>query len=575
MSKILLVAVNASYSHTNLAVRYLKYYAQNKIPSASFNCSASIEFAEFTINQNEGEILRGISDFSPEIVIFSTYIWNATIVSKLIPEIAKIIPDCAVGAGGPEFGYWAEGYLKKLPELDFVMSGEGEETFSQLASAFADGKYSKEKLKEIPGLYISEKNGKPLFTGPREPLCDLSALPFPYPEITEPDTKIHYYESNRGCPFSCSYCLSSVEKKVRFMPLERVYKDLQRFLNAKVRLVKFVDRTFNLNSERYINIWKYILSHHNGKTMFHFEIEAEYLSEEALEFLKQVPSGVMQFEIGVQSANPETLKAISRSSELKKLAENIRRIPKTIHSHLDLIAGLPYEDLKSFGKSFDFVMNLRPDALQLGFLKILHGTSMERYATENGWKWMQTPNYETFSTPYLSYQDMMFLKDVETLLDVFYNSGTFATTTEYIFRHISPWNFFCPVTEIARKNNALQSARKESYWFDFLAHLELKNGKICELNAKPSERTDCLYDLLRYDFVRQGKKGNFPEWYCHHYDKDKHRKLLEQNGGIHNSRLDFGYSEYEVFNFNPESESPENTCGHHEILIKYIRKQNL
>ncbi|WP_287404706.1 radical SAM protein, partial [Treponema sp.] len=256
-----------------------------------------------------------------------------------------------------------------------------------------------------------------LFTGNRAFIEDLDDIPFPYPEMIEgkadEDHKIYYYESSRGCPFSCAYCLSSVEKRVRFKSLERTCEEIQFFLDNNIKLVKFVDRTYNLDEERYIGIWDYILKHHNKKTMFHFEIEAEYLSEKALDFLQNVPEGVMQFEMGVQSANKKTLKAINRSANTEELAAKIKRIPRTIHQHLDLIAGLPFEDLESFGKSYDFVMSLRPDALQLGFLKILGGTVMEKYASENGWKWMESPVYETFSTPHLSFGDIAFLKDME------------------------------------------------------------------------------------------------------------------------------------------------------------------
>ena len=556
--KYLLVAINASFSHTNLAVRTLKEYVSlNLKNNAEFGMwnSELVDFVEFTINQPVGEILRGIAASGADVVLFSTYIWNGEITAKIIPDVKKLLPGAIVGAGGPEFGYAAEIYLKKLPALDFVIFGEGEEALFQLVKSNCN-------YQEVQGLFYRNSEGKTLYTGDRDLLCDLSKIPFPYPEITEPDNKMYYYESSRGCPFSCSYCMSSLDKRVRFMPLERVYSDLQRFLDANVRIVKFVDRTYNLQPERYINIWRYILEHHNGKTMFHFEIEAEFLSEEALEFLQTVPAGVMQFEIGVQSSNKKTLKAINRSQNIEKLAENIKHIPRTIHQHLDLIAALPYEDLESFGHSFDFVASLKPDALQLGFLKVLHGTIMEQYAKENGWQWMENPVYEAFSTPYLSYEDIIFLKDLEVTVDAYWNSGKFTGFMNYIFRTQRPWNFFCQMVDFGRKNKTFEAARRETYWFELLYKKLEEGGKTSGIE----------YELLRYDFVKRGKQGGFPGWYRHNYDKDAHRRMLEafEHGNHLNSRVGFASSEYEVFSFDVEQELPENYPGVFEKLIRYI-----
>lgn len=542
--KALLVAINASYSHTNLAVRSLKYYTEQHYSATDF----SIDFCEFTINQPIGDILRGIAASSADLVLFSTYIWNAEVICKIIPDIKKLLPGAVIGAGGPEFGYWPQGYLKKLPDLDFVAVGEGEVTVLELVKQFPN--------LNTPGVYY-KADGEILFGGIREPLCDLSELPFGYPDLSDPDNRLYYYESNRGCPFSCSYCMSSLDRKVRFMPLERVYADLQRFMDAGVRIVKFVDRTFNLDEERYLKIWEYILTHHNKKTMFHFEIEAEYLSTKVLDFLQQVPPHVMQFEIGVQSSNEQTLKAISRSPNVKTLAENVRRIPRTIHQHLDLIAGLPYEDLQTFGRSFDFVMDLRPDALQLGFLKVLHGTKMEEYAKANGWKWMENPAYETFSTPYMSYADMNFLKDLETAVDAYYNSGRFPTVMKYILGKVSPWQFFCDVVEIGRQLGVFENLRREAFWFEFMAKMIGEPELTAVRESFESLDTKIIYELLRYDFVSQGKKGNFPDWYIHNYSKEAHRALLMENGGITNARLDYANSEYEEFKLNPLAENPE------------------
>ena len=573
MSKILFVAVNACYNHTNIAIRSLALYS---------NHPELTGIGEWTINQPVGEILRGIASKNPELVLFSTYIWNIEIVQKLIIELKKILPECIIGAGGPEVSYYAEGYLKKIDSLDFVVCGEGEETILELTDLFAKEKSTTflEKAEKVPGLFLKvsqfkdvEGKAEVIYTGNRELLCDLSKLPFPYSEITDPDNRIYYYESLRGCPFSCAYCMSSLDKKVRFMPLERVFADIQRFLDAKVRLVKFVDRTFNLNSDRYIEIWKYIVQHHNRKTMFHFEIEAEFLDEKALEFLQTVPRGVMQFEIGVQSTNKKTLEAVGRSANTEKLFENIRRIPETIHSHLDLIAGLPYEDLESFGRSFEDVISLYPDALQLGFLKVLHGTTMEKYSEENGWKWMENPPYETLSTPYMSYADLMYLKDVEVITDAYWNSNAYEKCMKYAGRTCGFWKFITAMTDYCRSSGAFDAPRRDTYWLELVASLS-KNGRLGELlGGKECFDSEIFYELLRFDYMAGEKRTRIPEWFSRHYDKDLHKKALQENGGINNARLDYAYSDVDSFCVNPFEENPENAKGEFNILFIYERKE--
>lgn len=566
--KILLVSINASYMHTNIAIRDLKNFADEHFKNKSSR--AEIKLAEFTINQPIGDVLRGIAFSKSDWILFSTYIWNAEYVCKLLPEIKKILPDCVLGAGGPEFGYSAKKYLRNICDLDFIIFGEGELTFTELIEKSSDGPKSVlAKLNAVKGIYYrsADSEDEIAFSGTRDLLYNLDELPFPYPEIaagtSDPDHKIYYYESSRGCPFGCSYCLSSVDKRVRFKSLERTCSELQIFLDNNIGLVKFVDRTYNLDENHYIGIWKYILDHHNGKTMFHFEIEAEYLSDTALEFLQKIPEGIMQFEMGVQSANKKTLAAINRSTNIEVLAEKIRRIPRTIHQHLDLIAGLPYEDLESFGRSYDFVMALRPDALQLGFLKILGGTEMEKFAKTKGWKWMESPAYETFSTPYLSFDDIAFLKDMETATDTYWNKGTFTFTMNYVFRKTSPWKFFCALLEYGRNVNAFSQARKEAYWFELIIDFSKTVDSETPLDK------NLIYDLLRYDFVRAGKKGNFPAWYKHNYNKENHRRLLEENGLLENSRIGFGITEYEEFDYNVLAEFPEREMLHTEVLVRY------
>lgn len=537
--KILLAAVNAKFNHTNIAVRSISKYID----------SPDVEFAEWTINMPLTEILRGISARTPDMVLFSTYIWNSDIIQKIIPDLKKILPGIVIGAGGPEAGFNAEFWLLKHPQLDFVISGEGEETVKEIS----EGK----NLCDIRGLWIRDSKGKAVWTCNRDLICNLDDIPFPYDDFDDPEHKIYYYESSRGCPFSCSYCMSSMDKRVRFHSLDRVFADLKKFLDAGVSLVKFVDRTYNLKEERYIAIWNFILNNHNGKTMFHFEIEAEFLSDKALSILQTVPENIMQFEIGIQSCNQRTLEAVGRSKETVKLFENISKIPEAIHTHLDLIAGLPYENLESFGNSLEKVMTLKPDALQLGFLKVLHGTSMEGYAKNNGWQWTDNAPYEVLSTPYLSYKEILFLKDVEVILDAYWNSGIFSTTMNYILRKQGSWNFLCNAAEIARNDGSLDSARKTIWWFNWL--------------AEHSKQDPVIMELLKFDFLKMGKTSSFPKWLEHRYSKKEHLEAMVQHENRFDSRIEFAFSEYDEFTVNPFAEEPEKTKGTYKVLFVYAR----
>ena len=569
--KVLLVAINASYMHTSLAVRSIYNYVINNSQKKN---DLDICFKEFTINQKTSEIMRGIAESHADMVMFSTYIWNVEVIEKIIPDVKKILPACVLGAGGPEFGYAPDFYMNKFNCLDFVIAGEGESAVFDIVSC---------GYKNCRGVYFRDNDGGVVFGGVRELIFDLDTIPFAYPELCGDGedlydkNKIYYYESSRGCPYNCSYCLSSIDKSVRFKTLEKVYSELQIFLDADVNLVKFVDRTYNLKPERYIKIWQYILEHHNGHTMFHFEIEAEYLSEDALEFLQKVPCGVMQFEIGVQSANKQTLRSINRSDNIELLYKNVKRIPRTIHQHLDLIAGLPFEDLQSFGKSFDFVMQMKPDALQIGFLKVLHGTQMEKFASENGWQWQQNAVYETFSTPYMSFTDMSFIKDVEILVDEYWNKALFIHTMNFIFKTVSPWSFFYSLCEYARAKNVFDAARRDLFWFNLLHEFfyDAEFEKLIQsardnssLTARDNIRP-VLQEYLRYDFVLSGKKGNFPSWYVHRYDKEKHRALLEQKEMLHSTRLAFATTEFETFDFDVTKEDGFKNMAPFETLIVY------
>ena len=419
--KILLAACNAKYIHSNPAVYDLKAYA------AAYKDSVQIK--EFTINQPKDEIMKEIYRSGADVVCFSCYIWNISFVRELIRDLKKILPDTAFWAGGPEVSFHAKDFLEDMPQVTGIMKGEGEETFLALAGYYLEGKG---RLEEISGI-VFRKEGEIVDNGFREPV-DLDRIPFIYENPENFENRIIYYESSRGCPFSCSYCLSSIDRKLRFRSLSLVKKELQFFLDHRVPQVKFVDRTFNCRHEHAMEIWKYILEHDNGVTNFHFEVSADLFREDELELIGRMRPGLIQLEIGVQSANPETLEAVHRKTDLEKLRRNVEKIRSfhSVHQHLDLIAGLPCEDYESFRRSFDFVYSMKPDQLQLGFLKVLKGSLMEEKAREYGITCKSMEPYEVLSTRWISYEEILKLKTVESMVEVYYNSGQFQYTLNWL-----------------------------------------------------------------------------------------------------------------------------------------------
>lgn len=419
--KILLAACNAKYIHSNPAVYDLRAFASEY--------KEHILLGEYTINQTKDEILKEIYRSGAEVVCFSCYIWNISFVRELIFDLKKILPGTAFWVGGPEVSFDAENFLKEMPQVTGVMVGEGEETFLELARYYIEKKGT---LADIRGIAFRE-NGEIFHNGWRE-VMDLSRVPFAYEQTEDFANRIIYYESSRGCPFSCSYCLSSIDKKLRFRNLELVKKELQFFLDKKVPQVKFVDRTFNCKHDHAMEIWKYILEDDNGVTNFHFEISADLLREEELELMSRMRPGLIQLEIGVQSTNPDTIRAIHRNMDLKKLEASVARVKSfgNIHQHLDLIAGLPCEDYESFRRSFEQVYRMKPDQLQLGFLKVLKGSSMYHEAQKYEILYKEKEPYEVLSTAWLSYEDILKLKMVESMVEVYYNSGQFRKTLSWI-----------------------------------------------------------------------------------------------------------------------------------------------
>ena len=420
--KILLAACNAKYIHSNLAVYDLQVYAAKY--------ADHIILKEYTINQQKDDIMRDIYLEHPDVVCVSCYIWNISFVKELMADLTKILPDADFWAGGPEVSYDAEKFLAENPEFTGVMVGEGEETFLELSGHYIE--QSPADLKDITG--VCYRDGEKIVHNGWRQIMDLSSIPFIYKDLADFKNRIIYYESSRGCPFSCSYCLSSIDKKLRFRDTEMVKKELQFFIDNKVPQVKFVDRTFNCKHDHAMAIWKYINEHDNGVTNFHFEISADLLREEELQEMSTMRPGLIQLEIGVQSTNPDTIKAIHRTMDFEKLKGIVNRIHSfgNIHQHLDLIAGLPYEDYDSFRKSFNDVYALKPQQLQLGFLKVLKGSHMMEMCQEYEIVYKTREPYEVLSTKWLDYDHVLKLKNVENMVEVYYNSGQFQNTLEYL-----------------------------------------------------------------------------------------------------------------------------------------------
>lgn len=488
--KILLAACNAKYIHSNLAVYDLQAYASDY--------ADHIVLKEYTINQQKDDIMRDIYLEHPDVVCVSCYIWNLSFVKELMADLIKILPGADFWAGGPEVSYDAEKFLTENSEFKGVMVGEGEETFKELAGHYVEK--NPQNLKNMTG--ICYRDGDQIIHNGWRQIMDLSSIPFIYKDLSEFKNRIIYYESSRGCPFSCSYCLSSIDKKLRFRDTETVKKELQFFIDNKVPQVKFVDRTFNCKHDHAMAIWKYINEHDNGVTNFHFEISADLLREEELQEMSTMRPGLIQLEIGVQSTNPDTIKAIHRTMDFEKLKGIVDRIHSfgNIHQHLDLIAGLPYEDYDSFRHSFNDVYALKPQQLQLGFLKVLKGSHMMEMCKEYGIVYKTQEPYEVLSTKWLDYDHVLKLKTVENMVEVYYNSGQFQNTLEYLEK------FFPDAFSIYER---LGSFYMEKGYGD-VSHTRMRRYEILLefLEDVPEISMDQVKDQMVYDlYLRENLKS--------------------------------------------------------------------
>lgn len=488
--RILLIAVNAKYIHSNPAVYSLRAYAQAALGDLP---EVGIEIAEYTINQNTENILADIYRRKPDIAAFSCYIWNWNTIQELLPELPKLLPDTKLWLGGPEVSFHAEKILAQYTQLTGIMVGEGEETFTQLVRFYHA---PKGQLQDIPGLVLPQGR-----TQPRE-LTDMSKLPFLYEDLGKFQNRIIYYESQRGCPFRCAYCLSAIDKSVRLRDIETVKKELQYFLDHRVSQVKFIDRTFNCNAAHALAIWRYLLENDNGVTNFHFEIAADLMTEEELEVLKQMRPGLIQLEIGVQSTNEQTLHAINRYMSLEHLRQVVDKIHSfhNIHQHLDLIAGLPYEDYDSFVTSFNDVYAMRPQQLQLGFLKVLKGSPIEEKAEEYGIVYNSRPPYEVLYSRWIPYDDVLRLKGIEEMVELYYNSCQFTHTLPVLEKEFSsPFALYEALSQYYEEKGYYINTPARAYRYQVLLEFA---------QQKAPARSELYAQLLTFDmYLRENLKS--------------------------------------------------------------------
>ncbi len=480
--KVLLAALNAKYIHSSLALRSIKAYAD---PNGEFTV-----IKEYTINNRIEQIVKDIYKEKPDIIGFSCYIWNIEMIKVIVARLKKVLPNAVMAFGGPEVSYDAVDFLKNNSFADVIMKGEGERTYKNLLDIWSAGS---DDYTKIDGISY-RKNGK-VFDNPNAMPLKLDEIPFVYEDVSDLKNRIIYYETQRGCPYNCQYCLSSIEKGVRFLSPERIKNDLQFFLDNKVKQVKFVDRTFNCNHEHAMGIWKYLMEHDNGVTNFHMEITADILKDEAIEMLKKAREGLFQFEIGVQSTNERTIDTIKRNAAFGGIADVVRKISEggNIHQHLDLIAGLPYENYESFANSFNDVYALEPEQLQLGFLKLLRGSGLRYDADKYGIVYADEAPYEVLYTKELSFDEILRLKDIEEMVEAFLNSGKALTAVKYAVKISgNPFRLFEKLADWWTRTGSFDVSHSKMELYDKLFEFFKQYKPV-------AKKLDELKELLRYD----------------------------------------------------------------------------
>lgn len=522
--KILLTAINSKFVHSNLAVRYLRAFTKDM----NYDC----KIREFSINDRDEKILEEIIKERPNVVAFSTYIWNIEIIKRLSNLIKLVDEDIEILYGGPEVSYDSQNILKEL-NGEYIIEGEGEKTYRE----FVEYKLGEREINSIRSLYY-KVDGEVISNGKR-PLMNMNELIFPYEEDENLDNKIVYYEASRGCPFNCKYCLSSTTHGVRFLDIDRVKQELKYFIDKEVRLVKFVDRTFNCNHKFTMAIWEFLINQ-DTKAQFHFEISADILKKSELELLRKAPKDRFQFEVGVQTTNDDVLNRINRFvnfSDIKEKVEELIQI-RNIKQHLDLIAGLPGEDYNSFKNSFNDVYSISPEEIQLGFLKLLRGSSMREEAEEYGMKYSPYPPYEILKTKDISYDELIKLKKVEEMVDKYYNSQKFDNIIKYLVNKFdTPFDFYYTLgTYFDSKGYFDRNIGNSEYYRVFLDfNMEILKGD-----------NSILKEILKFDYLRFNKKRGMPEFIQRNLDKDEELKIKDQFKGV------YSFKDYhlEIFDIN-------------------------
>lgn len=564
--KTVLVAINAKYIHSNLAVYSLRSYAR------TFGYEP--ELLEFTINQQKDQILKGIYEAKPDLLCFSCYIWNLSYAEEIIEDIKKILPKVTIWAGGPEVSYDAPQFLKRHPKVDGIMCAEGEKTLTELISYYEIGKSQGKSLDGINGIVYQEN--KTIHQTPLRDIMNMDDLVFPYEDLKDFEHKIIYYESSRGCPFSCSYCLSSIDKKLRFRSFSLVEKELEFFLAHKVPQVKFVDRTFNCKKSHAMAIWTYIKEHDNGITNFHFEVAADLLTEDEIALIQTMRPGLIQLEIGVQSTNEKTLAEIHRKTDFEEITRKVKAVQKgeNVHQHLDLIAGLPYENYESFGHSFNDVYALKPEQLQLGFLKVLKGSYMAEAAEGYGCVHKAKPPYEVLGTRWLSYEEILKLKGVEEMVEVYYNSGQFQKTIramEHLFE--TAFSMYEELADFYEKNG-----------YNEVSHTRIRRYEILQEFLQEKEANlEYFKQLMIFDLYARENMKTRPQWandlsaykmqILDFYKKEEENpKLLTDYQG-YQARQTIKMTHIEVFTYDVINENEEK--GAYPVLFDYKKRSPL
>ena len=564
--KTVLVAINAKYIHSNLAVYSLRSYAR------TFGYEPKL--LEFTINQQKDQILKGIYEAKPDLLCFSCYIWNLSYAEEIIEDIKKILPKVTIWAGEPEVSYDAPKFLKRHPEVDGIMCAEGEKTLTELISYYEIGKSQGKSLDGINGIVYQEN--KTIHQTPLRDIMNMDDLVFPYEDLKDFEHKIIYYESSRGCPFSCSYCLSSIDKKLRFRSFSLVEKELEFFLAHKVPQVKFVNRTFNCKKSHAMAIWTYIKEHDNGITNFHFEVAADLLTEDEIALIQTMRPGLIQLEIGVQSTNEKTLAEIHRKTDFEEITRKVKAVQKgeNVHQHLDLIAGLPYENYESFGHSFNDVYALKPEQLQLGFLKVLKGSYMAEAAEGYGCVHKAKPPYEVLGTRWLSYEEILKLKGVEEMVEVYYNSGQFQKTIramEHLFE--TAFSMYEELADFYEKNG-----------YNEVSHTRIRRYEILQEFLQEKEANlEYFKQLMIFDLYARENMKTRPQWandlsaykmqILDFYKKEEENPELLTDYQGYQARQTIKMTHIEVFTYDVINENEEK--GAYPVLFDYKKRSPL